>query len=219
VLVAVFCRNDIARSRFFLSWRKISLIAPLGTLKTIRARVESSRIPGARGKRPGRSRSACVHAAILHCFLLIAADETRPCGNTKRDELFDGRAPPSRTAHHARRLLKDSPISGTNRFRRHSSHQLRATFMNRSFNMWPKRATLSSAVGAFSKDEPVGKTHAQRRLNGFECRGHPRSWQMRHIEEAGVTEAPQMAFNDNAEHVRILSSVRKGIDGLRRRMQ
>ena len=28
-----------------------------------------------------------------------------------------------------------------------------------------------------------------------------------------------MAFNDNAEHVRILSSVRKGIDGLRRRMQ
>jgi hypothetical protein len=32
-------------------------------------------------------------------------------------------------------------------------------------------------------------------------------------------EAPQMAFNDNAEHVRILSSVRKGIDGLRRRMQ
>jgi hypothetical protein len=34
-----------------------------------------------------------------------------------------------------------------------------------------------------------------------------------------VTESPQMAFNDNAEHVRILSSVRKGIDGLRRRMQ
>jgi hypothetical protein len=32
-------------------------------------------------------------------------------------------------------------------------------------------------------------------------------------------EAPPMAFNDNAEHVRILSSVRKGIDGLRRRMQ
>ena len=28
-----------------------------------------------------------------------------------------------------------------------------------------------------------------------------------------------MAFNDNAEHVRILSSVRKGIEGLRRRMQ
>jgi hypothetical protein len=28
-----------------------------------------------------------------------------------------------------------------------------------------------------------------------------------------------MAFNDNAEHVRILSSVGKGIDGLRRRMQ
>ena len=28
-----------------------------------------------------------------------------------------------------------------------------------------------------------------------------------------------MAFNDNAEHVRILSSVRRGIDGLRRRMQ
>jgi hypothetical protein len=28
-----------------------------------------------------------------------------------------------------------------------------------------------------------------------------------------------MAFNDNAEHVRILTSVRKGIDGLRRRMQ
>jgi hypothetical protein len=40
-----------------------------------------------------------------------------------------------------------------------------------------------------------------------------------HLEEAGVMEAPQMAFNDNAEHVRILSSVRKGIDGLRRRMQ
>jgi hypothetical protein len=32
-------------------------------------------------------------------------------------------------------------------------------------------------------------------------------------------EVPQMAFNDNAEHVRILSSVRKGIEGLRRRMQ
>jgi hypothetical protein len=28
-----------------------------------------------------------------------------------------------------------------------------------------------------------------------------------------------MAFNDNAEHVRILTSVRKGSDGLRRRMQ
>jgi hypothetical protein len=28
-----------------------------------------------------------------------------------------------------------------------------------------------------------------------------------------------MAFNDNAEHVRILSAVRKGIEGLRRRMQ
>jgi hypothetical protein len=28
-----------------------------------------------------------------------------------------------------------------------------------------------------------------------------------------------MAFNDNAEHVRILSSVRKGIEGLRRRME
>ena len=28
-----------------------------------------------------------------------------------------------------------------------------------------------------------------------------------------------MAFNDNAEHVRILSSVHKGIEGLRRRMQ
>jgi hypothetical protein len=42
---------------------------------------------------------------------------------------------------------------------------------------------------------------------------------MRHIKEAGVREAPQMAFNDNAEHVRILSSVRKGIDGLHRRMQ
>ena len=32
-------------------------------------------------------------------------------------------------------------------------------------------------------------------------------------------EVPQMAFNDNAEHVRILSSVREGIEGLRRRMQ
>jgi transcriptional regulatory protein LevR len=32
-------------------------------------------------------------------------------------------------------------------------------------------------------------------------------------------EVPQMAFNDNAEHVRILSSVRKGIEGLRRRVQ
>jgi hypothetical protein len=40
-----------------------------------------------------------------------------------------------------------------------------------------------------------------------------------HEAERGVTEAPQMAFNDNAEHVRILSSVRKGIEGLRRRMQ
>jgi hypothetical protein len=28
-----------------------------------------------------------------------------------------------------------------------------------------------------------------------------------------------MAFNDNAEHVRILSSVDKGIEGLRRRIQ
>jgi hypothetical protein len=28
-----------------------------------------------------------------------------------------------------------------------------------------------------------------------------------------------MAFNDSAEHVRILSSVREGIEGLRRRMQ
>ena len=28
-----------------------------------------------------------------------------------------------------------------------------------------------------------------------------------------------MAFNDNAEHVRILSSVRKGIEGLCRKMQ
>jgi hypothetical protein len=28
-----------------------------------------------------------------------------------------------------------------------------------------------------------------------------------------------MAFNDNAEHVKILSSVRKGIEELRRRMQ
>jgi hypothetical protein len=28
-----------------------------------------------------------------------------------------------------------------------------------------------------------------------------------------------MAFNDNAEHLRILSSVRKGIEGLRRRMR
>ena len=28
-----------------------------------------------------------------------------------------------------------------------------------------------------------------------------------------------MAFNENAEHVRILSSVREGIEGLRRRMQ
>jgi hypothetical protein len=28
-----------------------------------------------------------------------------------------------------------------------------------------------------------------------------------------------MAFNDNAEHVRKLSSVREGIEGLRRRMQ
>jgi hypothetical protein len=46
-----------------------------------------------------------------------------------------------------------------------------------------------------------------------------KSGSIRHIEEAGVREAPQMAFNDNAEHVRILSSVRKGIDGLRRRMQ
>jgi hypothetical protein len=32
-------------------------------------------------------------------------------------------------------------------------------------------------------------------------------------------EVPQMAFNDNAEHVRKLSSVREGIEGLRRRMQ
>jgi hypothetical protein len=46
-----------------------------------------------------------------------------------------------------------------------------------------------------------------------------KSGSIRHIEEAGVREAPQMAFNDNAEHVRILSSVRKGIDGLHRRMQ
>jgi hypothetical protein len=46
-----------------------------------------------------------------------------------------------------------------------------------------------------------------------------KSESIRHIEEAGVMEAPPMAFNDNAEHVRTLSSVRKGIDGLRRRMQ
>jgi hypothetical protein len=32
-------------------------------------------------------------------------------------------------------------------------------------------------------------------------------------------EAPQMAFNDHSEHVRILSSVLEGIEGLRRRMQ
>jgi len=35
----------------------------------------------------------------------------------------------------------------------------------------------------------------------------------------GSMEVPQMAFNDNAEHVRILTSVHKGIEGLRRRMQ
>jgi hypothetical protein len=34
-----------------------------------------------------------------------------------------------------------------------------------------------------------------------------------------VMEVPQMAFNDNAEHVRILTSVHKEIEGLRRRMQ
>jgi hypothetical protein len=38
-------------------------------------------------------------------------------------------------------------------------------------------------------------------------------------KKQGVLEAPQMAFNDNAEHVRILTSVRKGVEGLRRRMQ
>jgi hypothetical protein len=32
-------------------------------------------------------------------------------------------------------------------------------------------------------------------------------------------EVQQMAFNDSAEHVRVLSSVREGIEGLRRRMQ
>jgi hypothetical protein len=56
--------------------------------------------------------------------------------------------------------------------------------------------------------------------NGLKCRSpSAKSGSIRHIEEAGVMEAPPMAFNDNAEHVRILSSVRKGIDGLRRRMQ
>jgi hypothetical protein len=40
-----------------------------------------------------------------------------------------------------------------------------------------------------------------------------------HQVKSDFKEAPQMAFNDHAEHVRILSSVHKGIEGLRRRMQ
>jgi hypothetical protein len=34
-----------------------------------------------------------------------------------------------------------------------------------------------------------------------------------------IDNPPQMAFNDNAEHVRILSLVREGMEGLRQRMQ
>jgi hypothetical protein len=34
-----------------------------------------------------------------------------------------------------------------------------------------------------------------------------------------LMEVPQMAINDNAEHVRVLSLVREGIEGLRRRVQ
>jgi hypothetical protein len=39
------------------------------------------------------------------------------------------------------------------------------------------------------------------------------------MKKMGRMEAPQMAVNDHAEHVRILSSVLEGIEGLRRRIQ
>jgi hypothetical protein len=85
---------------------------------------------------------------------LKVADEMGAVQDLEKSELSSlERAPSSLVADHAQPPKKMPPISGTNQFRRHSgSHRLRATFMNRSANIWPKRETLSSAIRAFSKD-------------------------------------------------------------------
>jgi hypothetical protein len=110
-------------------------------------------------------------------------------------------------------------IFGTNRFSRHAAPERDGIFMNR-------RLTSGHSVGHCQapSERSQGWANGQNsRTNGGKrikvSQPSAKSGSIRHIGESGVMEAPQMAFNDNAEHVRILSSVRKGIDGVRRRMQ
>ncbi len=77
VLVIIFRRDDIPGSRFFLSQRDISIIAPLSTLKPVRGRADSTHIRslGSRGKRPHRSGSARIVRPFCMAFSLIVANE------------------------------------------------------------------------------------------------------------------------------------------------
>jgi hypothetical protein len=99
------------------------------------------------------------------------------------------------------------------------SHQLHATFMNQSVKIWPQRETLSRAVRAFPMDGLVWRGSKLGTASCWiqRCR-HPPGWE-HEMKKMGRMEAPQMAVNDHAEHVRILSSVLEGIEGLRRRIQ